>query len=107
MDDTVLSSPAFCESPVERGGGGGRAALFIPFMMSEVMSSIRSLTFLSRSGTAVRVSSLFMRSLSQSNEDGGNGRDLKRIYFYGVFGITQFCIAIILEKQGSWKPWRF
>ena len=77
MDDTVLSSPAFCESPVERGGGGGRAALFIPFMMSEVMSSIRSLTFLSRSGTAVRVSSLFMRSLSQSNEDGGNGRDLE------------------------------
>ena len=75
MDDTVLSGLcALLKSPVERGCGG-RAAFF-PFMMSQVMSSISSLTFLSRSGTAVSVFPLFIMFLPQSNEEGGNGRDL-------------------------------
>ena len=103
FDDAVSS--VFCDFPLEKYCVG-LTALFFPFVMSP-RRSLASLEIFSSSGIAVKVSPLSTTPLPQSNEDGGNGRDLKGYIFLWSFGITQFYIAIILEKQGSWKPWRF
>ena len=104
LADDALSS-VFCDFPLEKYCVG-LTALFFPFVMSP-RRSLASLEIFSSSGIAVKVSPLSTTPLPQSNEDGGNGRDLKGYIFLWSFGITQFYIAIILEKQGSWKPWRF
>ena len=104
LADDALSS-VFCDFPLEKYCIG-LTALFFPFVMSP-RRSLASLEILSSSGIAVKVSPLSTTPLPQSNEDGGNGRDLKGYIFMEFWELLNFILQSYLKSRDLGSPGGF